>query len=60
MGKEGGDMKRMVLVIVAVTMLVAMAATAAIADSNVSPLGGYIGIGPTHLLADGTLDPRLA
>lgn len=49
----------LVLVVVMVTLLVAVGAVAW-AGGKVVGLRGEIGVGPTQLLADGTLDPDLA
>jgi hypothetical protein len=52
-------LKRMTWVM-AVILLLAVAAAAAFADRNAGVPGGDIGVGQTHSLADGILDPHLA
>jgi hypothetical protein len=53
-------LKRTVLVLaVVVALLVTVGAAAFVGDKAGNP-GGDVGVGPTKLLADGTIEPDLA
>jgi predicted histidine transporter YuiF (NhaC family) len=53
-------LKQAVLVLVVTVLLLVAAAAAAVTGGKAGSPGGDIGLGPTQLLADGTLEPDLA
>lgn len=60
-GNEGGGiLKRTALVLAVVVALLVPVEAAAFASGKAGNPGGDIGVGPTKLLADGTIEPDLA
>ena len=53
-------LKQAVLVLVVTVLLLVAAAGVAVSGGEAGSPGGDIGLGPTQLLADGTLEPDLA
>lgn len=53
-------MKRTALVLAVVVALLVAVGAAAFAGGKADNTGGDVGVGPTRLLADGTMEPDLA